>query len=467
VSAVGRLGFALTERLRGSRSAALYREIAEEPFRPVDEVRARQLARLQALLQHAQRTVPYYRELFAGLGVDARDIKSFDDFARLPVLTKSVVRERGADMLSEAFPREALVPHHSGGSTGEPLSFFHSREYMAASEAGRYRNLAQCGWRPGEMVAFFWGFNKQLYSMRPAEFVARQMLRRQWQFDSFDAGPEAFAQWARTWRRIRPTVAYGYTSAMAQFCEWLVATGERVPAVRGAFTTAEKLYPAQRTAIEQALGCTVFDCYGSSEVREIATQCRAGRMHVNADFVVLENAPPDASGMVPPLVVTSLWSHAMPFIRYRNEDCGELLEGSCDCGNHFPLMKLEVGRTSDHFVLPDGRVVHGLFFIHRFYGTRGVQSFQFHQVSTERVVLYVVPTTPRPADLDATVRGVVADIDRLLGVALPVEVVEVATIPRGPTGKHRYVRSDVAAPASAASLVATGSAAGAAAGVHP
>jgi len=45
----------------------------------------------------------------------------------------------------------------------------------------------------------------------------------------------------------------------------------------------------------------------------------------------------------------------MPFIRYRNEDCGELMDGVCDCGSHFPLMQLRISRVSDNFTLPGGK----------------------------------------------------------------------------------------------------------------
>ena len=38
-----------------------------------------------------------------------------------------------------------------------------------------------------------------------------------------------------------------------------------------------------------------------------------------------------------PFLVTSLLNYAMPFIRYRNEDCGELVNDVCSCGNNFPL----------------------------------------------------------------------------------------------------------------------------------
>jgi phenylacetate-CoA ligase len=99
--------------------------------------------------------------------------------------------------------------------------------------------------------------------------------------------------------------------------------------VRGVFTTAEKLFPQQREVIEAVFGCRVFDCYGSSEVQNIATECPRGRMHINADYVVVETDGRERAGDgSAPLLVTSLRNYAMPFLRYRNEDHGALVDGT-------------------------------------------------------------------------------------------------------------------------------------------
>src|SRR5690349_16298450 len=154
---VGRPLFSLAHRLRGSRSLELLREIEDAPHASRERALAHQLELLSRLLSHAERTVPYYRELFASLGITSRDVRSLDDFARLPVLTKDIVRERKRDLVSEAYPSEALIPQNSGGSTGVPISFFRDRAYLDASDAGTYRNMMQCGWKPGDMVGFVWG----------------------------------------------------------------------------------------------------------------------------------------------------------------------------------------------------------------------------------------------------------------------------------------------------------------------
>jgi phenylacetate-CoA ligase len=442
----GYLLFAGTERLRRSRALPILRHIERAPFEPPERARAEQFRRLAQLLAHAEARVPYYRALFRGLGIRSRDIRTLDDFSRLPALTKDIVRERWRDLVRDDVPLEQLSPHHSGGSTGVPLTFYRERAYMHASDAGTYRNYLQCGWRPGEMIGFFWGSNERIQKMSRPVFELRQHARRMYQFDPFHSGPEELARWRERWPRLGATIASGYASTIARFAGFIEDAGRPVAPLRGVFTTAEKLYPQQRDVIGRVFGCRVFDCYGSSEVQNIAAECPHGRMHVNADFVVLEVERSGSGGREPsPFLVTSLWNYAMPFIRYRNEDCGALADERCGCGNNFPLMSLDVARLSDNFVLPGGRVVHGEFFTHLMYGSRGIRTFQFHQTAPDRITVWLVPDQGGAAPARATLMKHVMDqIQALTPAPLSIDVRETESIPLTRAGKHRFTRSDVA-----------------------
>jgi phenylacetate-CoA ligase len=445
----GRALLALTCRLRGVETLRVLKEIEGAPFHSPDEVREAQFRDLCALLAHAEARVPYYRNLFRRLGVSSQDVRNWDDFAQLPILTKDIIRENQRDLIREDVPLEKLQPHFSGGSTGVPLKFFRSSDYMEASDAGTYRNLEQCGWRPGEMIAFFWGGNDKLYAMSRVEFELRQFMRRTYQFDPFYSGEAEMADWAKRFGRVRPRVILGYASTIARFAAFLDRQHKTIGGIKGVFTTAEKLYQPQREVLERVFGCKVFDCYGSSEVQNIAAECPQGKMHINADFVVLEEDKDENKALANaprPFLLTSLRNWSMPFIRYRNEDGGYLSQETCSCGNHFPLMRLEIARTSDNFIFPDGRVVHGEFFTHLMYGSDGIVTFQFHQTAPDKIILSIVPG---PGDSnnkarEDKIRDSIRQIQAICpGHTIEVEVCEVAAIPLSSAGKYRFTRSDV------------------------
>lgn len=441
--AVGAGVLRLAHRLRRSHTLSIFEEITAEPVVSPELARERQLARVQALVRHCEERVPYYRRRFDEAGVKSADIRTLADFAAVPILTKADVAAHAEEMIAEGVPRDALLAHHSGGSTGVPLRFYRDTAYVEAAEAGTYRNMLQCGWRPGEMIAFFWGWNDRLAAMSTAEFVARQLARRMYQFDPFRSGEDDMAGWWRTWRWLRPRVALGYASTIARYARLLQQRGWHPAPLRGVFTTAEKLFPQQRAVIEDVFDCRVFDCYGSSEVQNIATECARRRMHINADYAVVETHDAErAHDGTAPLLVTSLKNRVMPFLRYRNEDRGALVAGTCDCGIGFPLMSLNVARVSDNFRLPNGRVVHGEFFTHLLYGSEGIDSFQFHQVTPDRIILrYVRASSGDPAP---ALDGAARQVDALAPGLIRVDVEETAAIALSGAGKHRFTRSDVA-----------------------
>jgi phenylacetate-CoA ligase len=423
----------------------MLREMQAMPRSPQLEILAYQFRCLSALLAEAEAHVPYYREMFRNLGIRSRDIQSLSDFSALPILTKDIIREREQELVREDVPKDKLRISHSGGSTGVPLSFRHDSSYDDFAEAGTFRNLLQCGWKPGEMIAYVWGGNDQLYAIPEWQLELRQYLRRRYQFDPFYSGAREMDDWLEKWHRIKPSVMFGYASTVARYAAHIQAKGERVRPLKGVFTTAERLYRPQREVIASVFGCRVYDCYGSSEVRNIAAECSMGRMHVNADCVVLEVDRTGLAAKEPaPFIVTSLRNRMMPFIRYRSEDCGQLVDGACDCGSNFPLMDLNIARISDSVVLPGGRVVHGEFFTHLMYGSEGISSFQFHQTALDSIVLWIVPGAGDSNARNRSVQEAVEKVKKLDPTSeMKVEVRTTEAIPLSRAGKHRFIRSDI------------------------
>jgi phenylacetate-CoA ligase len=440
----GNLLLRATHLLRRSSTLEMFETIKSEPFTPRSEMVRRQFERLSHLLTIAETHVPYYREMFRSLGINASDVRSLRDFASLPILTKETIRQRLNDFVREDIPKEELIAIYSGGSTGVPLKFYTTLEELSMSEAGFFRSCQQSGWRLGEMIAYFWG-DRDTERMSNLEFEFRQYLRRMYQFDAFHSEPAQMDRWIVKWSRVKPSIVYGYTSAIYRFAMHVESAGKKIDPVRAVFTTAEKLYPKQREVISRIFASPVYDMYGSSEINNIACTCPKGRMHVNIDNVLLET---DRSGMLPgqpsAFIVTSLRRSAMPFIRYRNDDCGELLDATCNCGNQFPLMELDISRIFDHFILPDGRVIHGMLFTRIMDVAHGISTFQFHQTAPNSVTLSIVPGPGNDSARGESIRKIVEQVRALdPNGRIQVDVRMVDSIPLSRNGKHRYVRSDV------------------------
>ena len=109
-------------------------------------------------------------------------------------------------------------------------------------------------------------------------------------------------------------------------------------------------------------------------------------------------------------------------------------------------MRLEIARTSDNFIFPDGRVVHGEFFTHLMYGSDGIVTFQFHQTAPDKIILSVVAGSGDSKSREDKIRESIRQIQAICpGHLIQVEVREVAEIPLSAAGKYRFTRSDVSA----------------------
>ena len=65
------------------------------------EIEKRQNAKLQKLIRHCYDHVPYYTKLFDRLGLKTEDIRTGTDLAKLPILTKQVIRDNYDDLVCQ------------------------------------------------------------------------------------------------------------------------------------------------------------------------------------------------------------------------------------------------------------------------------------------------------------------------------------------------------------------------------
>ena len=158
---------------------------------------------------------------------------------------------------------------------------------------------------------------------------------------------------------FRPAVVGSYPTALAVLAEEQAAGRLRIaPAL--VLSGAERLTAPLASRIAASFGCPVRDTYAASEFMGIAFDCRYGRLHVNADRVILE--PVGADGQpVPPgqrshtVLLTNLANLVQPLIRYDLGDSVTMLPDPCPCGSRLPGIRPE-GRRDEtlRIALPDG-----------------------------------------------------------------------------------------------------------------
>ncbi len=439
---VSGLLFPLHERLKKHDSVAVRRALERSQWLPAADLQALQLKRLNALLADAGRHVPYYRELFASLGLQPGGFKSLSELSRLPFFTKAVIRAHTEGMKSEQ--AQGLARFNTGGSSGEPLIFFIGKERVSHDVAAKWRATRWWGVDIGDPEIVVWGSPIELGSQDRIRAWRDKLLRTEL-LPAFEMNEAKLDGFVAAIRRRRPRMLFGYPSALSHIARHAQARGVAMDdlGIKVAFVTSERLYDEQRALISQVFGCPVANGYGGRDAGFIAHQCPAGGMHITAEDVIVElvdrEGQPVPVGQPGEIVVTHLATRDFPFIRYRTGDVAVMDDHACACGRGLPMLKEIQGRTTDFVVAADGTVMHGLALIYVLRDIPSLASFKVIQHSRSRIEVLLVPE----AGFDRTggPAFIVEGFRRRLGAEVEVDVRLVETIPAEKSGKFRYIIS--------------------------
>lgn len=417
--------------------------LEESQWRRREQILGDQDDALRSFVAYAYEHVPYYRRLMNERGIRPQNIQSRAELTHFSYLTKADVRSHFKEL--QASPRPPRTQTIStGGSTGTPATVLVSMQSHGFAEAARLRAQGWFGLTPGEREMVLWGSPIEL-GRQSRWREGRDRLLNTRLLSAFDLGEAALTGYVKRIGAFRPLKLYGYASALAHLADYMLKTGQTVHAdwPKAIFATAEPLLPHQRQVIQQAFHCAVVAEYGARDAGLIAHECPAGKLHINAERIIVE-IEEDAHFGVPgkgEIVVTNLLSSAMPLIRYRTGDVGQLDSTECSCGRGLPLLSFVEGRQTDFLVTPSGRVMHALAIIYPIREAPGVAEFQVVQETIGEVVIRLVTDNDFS---DSACKTLVSKARLALGNEVSVEIEKVSNIPRLPSGKFRYVVSAVA-----------------------
>jgi len=439
---------AVALRIRAHRYGPAYRRAVRQALQRESwdrsALREFQDHRLRSIIDHAYGKSTYYRMVFDESGVHPRDVTGVADLSRLPLLTKEVLRENLADILTAPRPRSGWLHGHTSGTTGSPLSLWYDRETAILNNAMDQRQKAWGGMADPDWIGLFLGqiiVSPQRH--RPPFWQPNYVLRQVW-FSTFHLSDENLPDYIEEIRRRGLRFLEGYPSTLFILAKHLLETGERLP-MRSVFTSSETLHRIQRETIEEAFQCRIFDFYGHAERVIFATECdRHEGKHLSEEYgyteVVDHQGEPVAPGTLGYLVGTSLENRAMPMIRYRTGDLSRIIEEPCPCGRTSRRIVDVSTKAEDIVVTPDGRLLSPSILTHPFKPFDQIRKSQIIQEAVDRIVVRLVPSDQFDTAQEEALK---AGLRERLGEGVMIDVQRVGDIPREASGKYRWVISKV------------------------
>ncbi|HZP00891.1 MAG TPA: AMP-binding protein [Terriglobia bacterium] len=389
-------GWVLT-RLR--YSPAMYahiRELQSHEKWTAEEMTACQLKELQHCLDNARKFVPFYADY------PAIEFRSGADLARLPLLTREVVRENASRFISTNAPKSQLIRVGTTGTTGANLKVAYTTGIAQQNWAFAMRQWLWAGIQPRAPRLTFFGSRVVPTGQTTPPYWAHNYLERQILVSIYHLSESAAPDYLTFLHRHEGKVLEGFPSVLGILADFILQREDSIP-MRVVFTSGEPLYPFLREKIEKAFCARVYDCYGNTELCGLIQECERGQMHLIPEYGYLEildeqNNPVrgEDEGY---LVWTSLLNQTMPLIRYRIGDRGRWQGGEpCACGRVYPLVVPTITRESDLLTCPDGRIYSPRSINQLLKETSAFRFCQFVQDERDRVVIRAVASNGRASE---------------------------------------------------------------------
>ncbi|MEO3427671.1 hypothetical protein AAFN88_02360 [Pelagibius sp. CAU 1746] len=442
--ALPRPGVALT--------AALLQQLDRSQWWPPGELRRQQFRQAAALLDHAWRHVPFYRERLAGAGFHPGTALTPRVWSRIPALRRGELQQAGEALASPVVPPRHGEVHEtsSSGSTGQVVTVRGTQLTQLVWEALTLRDhLSQRRDPRGRLAAI------RPYPAGAADYP-QGALAKDWGSSAsglFPGGPcnmlninTTAPQQAEWLLRVRPAYLLTYPSTLRELLLHCREQAITIPGLREVRTLSETLPPETRDLCREVWGLPIVDGYSCQETGLLALQCpEQEHYHVQGEAVLLEvlNEAGEACGPgeAGEVVITSLMNFAMPLIRYALGDMAEV-GPPCPCGRGLPVLSRVLGRQRNTLRYPDGRrgwpMMGDIFHA----GVAGIRQYQILQHGLDDIEMKLATAAPLGAEDEAKLREW---LHFRSGYPFKVRFSYAAGIPRGPSGKFETFISRIPA----------------------
>ncbi|MCL2512270.1 MAG: phenylacetate--CoA ligase [Oscillospiraceae bacterium] len=290
----------------------------------------------------------FYKNFFKG--IEPGDIKTREDFEKLPFTDKEDLR--GAYPLGlQAVPDEKIVRiHSSSGTTGTPVIIPYTQKDVTDWAVMFERCYRTAGITELDRIHITPG-----YGLWTAG-IGFQLGAERMSAMTIPMGPGNTDKQIKMMTDLKSTVLCATSSYALLLAEEIEKRGvkDKICLKKGVIGS-ERWGEKMRRRIADELGVELYDIYGLTEIYGpgIGINCMEQEsMHIWDDYLYIEIIDPKTGENVPDgesgeLVLTTFCKEGAPLIRYRTHDLTRIVPGGCPCGSEYPRIDRIIGRSDD------------------------------------------------------------------------------------------------------------------------
>ncbi len=430
-----RYKFWLTDHINGDAVGSHYCQLSKFYASHYTDSRQMQEKQLYQILAYANKMCSFYD------GCNPEDLKSF------PVVNKSILIRHHADI---ALPNN-LVPGQVGeihiqktsGSTGTPFA-------IPQDTQKRYRRIAELkyfgqrvGFKSHEPLIHLRTWNRW-QSKTPGQIKKENI----YPFDIAVLDDKHLGELYELAMRTKAVSLRGYASSLGLLADYIKRNNlPPIPSVAISFSGSEMLLDETRRDIKRYIGGEVISQYANEECgilaqEKVPTKASENIMYLNNasyrfEFLKLEKDEPAAPGELARIVITDLYNHAFPIIRYDTGDTA-IFSYPTEKSDGYPVITHLYGRRLDIVYSLSGNPIHPMVFGRTLKHYDKIAQWQFVQNSAESYELRLIMKDE--SEFDKYIEPILNDLTEVLECdRVNIKCVLVDDIPVLKSGKRKPV----------------------------
>lgn len=316
----------LGDGLRGEKVHGYLRFIRQAEAWTEKQMREFQNQKLKELIEFAAKEVPFYQDWFKTRGMNPLNIDSVEDLPKLPIVNKALMRQEGLERFSaRSFPKKQRKLSRSSGSTGEPFSFYVSKDAYSMNLAAKLHTWYLAGYRLGDR------YMKIANGARHGRLKQLQdRMNRCLYVPIYSINDEVLENILDQMESYKPSIVRSYPIPLFLLAQYRNSHPEYQFSPNHVMTTGSTLSLEYRKEMELAFGCDVIDSYSCEGTPNTYETPAHDGYHVTQVYGIVEvldeKGQPVQDG-VGRVVSTDFWNYAHPFVRYDTQDLVEVQQG--------------------------------------------------------------------------------------------------------------------------------------------
>lgn len=351
--------------------------------------------------------------------------------AEYPVIDKNIIMERILEFKSKEFKKNTHIMVTSG-STGIPFKIEqdHGKRKQVLAEIIYFTNLIN--YEVGKKLVYLRNLEAMFKVAKYKQFIKNENIIAIQKYDD------------NTLKKIvnklavmeNETTILGYASTLQMISSYMRKNNIVLENISGIISGAEAITPKTRRIVKEQFNCPVVSRYSNQEMGVLAQDYEEDQFVINRasyyfEILKLDSDKPAKLGEIGRIVITDLYNHAMPVLRY---DTGDLGIMELNQNGHKYLSKV-FGRKLDLLYTTKNEPISFFALDEYFEDNFDIEQFQIIQEDRNRLIVNLIMKDNKKIDESWCKE----QIKKVMGNDCDIKICYLDQLPITASGKFRYV----------------------------